>query len=190
VYYSIMSIPPTNPSFPVDVLENNSGNRGGERSNSSGCWRGSLDRGERKKEKGTSGYFWREDDLQNAKKKIQYPVGVVRWETHVVVCRVQISPAYAHYKVLVVKTPLHPLHTCYSAECLNTYVQLYLMGNVLFWKIISFLCERWASIIVVHVMHTIMLSSSYHVIALHFFLGRVYRLYNTNVIKIKKYYKF
>lgn len=155
-------IPPTNPSFPVDVLENNSGNRGGERSNSSGCWRGSLDRGERKKEKGTSGYFWREDDLQNAKKKkIQYPVGVVRWETHVVVCRVQISPAYAHYKVLVVKTPLHPLHTCYSAECLNTYVQLYSMGNVLFRKIISFLCERFASIIVAHVMHTIVLSSSY-----------------------------
>lgn len=156
-----MSIPPTNPSFPVDVLENNSGNRGGERSNSSGRWRGSLDRGERKKRKRYLGLFLTRGRFTKCqKKKIQYPVGVVRWETHVVVCRVQISPAYAHYKVLVVKTPLHPLHTCYSAECLNTYVQLYFMGNVLFRKIISFLCERFASIIEAHVMHTIMFSSS------------------------------
>lgn len=161
-----MRIPPTNPSFPVDVLENNSGNRGGERSNSSrDVEEGhSRSRGKKKRKRYLLGYFWREDDLQNAKKKkIQYPVGVVRWETHVVVCRVQISPAYAHYKVLVVKTPLHPLHTRYSAECLNTYVQLYFMGNVLFRKIISFLCERFASIIVAHVMHTITLSSSYYI---------------------------
>lgn len=60
----------------------------------------------------------------------------------------QILPAYAHFKVLVVKTPLHPLHihTRYSAVRLNTYVQLNFIENVLFRKTISFFCKTFTSI--------------------------------------------
>jgi len=95
--------------------------------------------GQEKKKKGTLGYFWREDDLQNAKKN---PISGRR-------CMVRDMWWYAVCKycppTLILRFWLsRRLFTPYTYICI---ILLYFIVTVLFRKNISFFCKRFASIV-------------------------------------------